>query len=107
MTDRTRPLMLGYLRELPAMTTAEIAAVKRHLEAFAYAEGYVLGGVYLERLNREPAAFQALVEEVQRRDVRAVVVPTRRHLDVLSDPTPKRDQLERTTSARVFFVDSP
>jgi hypothetical protein len=45
------------------------------------AEGFVLGTVYLDRLNTAPAAFDALLDEIRRDDdVWAVVVPTTHHL---------------------------
>ena len=81
MDAGTRPLLLGYIRAHVLMTADEIAAAKVSLAAFAMAEGFVLGTVYLDQVNTAPAAFQALVDEIRRdNDVWAVVVPTAHHL---------------------------
>jgi rhamnogalacturonyl hydrolase YesR len=81
MDPRTRPLLLGYIRARVLMTADEIAEAKVNLAAFALAEGFALGTVYLEHPHTAPAAFEALVDEVRRdNDVWAVVVPTAHHL---------------------------
>lgn len=81
MDTCTRPLALGYIRARVLMTADEITAEKVSLAAFALAEGFALGTVYLEHPRTAPAAFEALLEEVRRdNDVWAVVVPTARHL---------------------------
>ena len=81
METRIRPLLLGYIRAHVLMTADEIAAAKVTLVAFAMAEGFALGTVYLDQVNTAPAAFQALLAEIRRdNDVWAVVVPTAHHL---------------------------
>jgi hypothetical protein len=81
MDPRTRPLLLGYIRSHVLTTADEIAEAKVNLAAFAMAEGFALGTIYLEQPGTAPAAFQALVDEVRcDNDVWAVVVPTDRHL---------------------------
>jgi hypothetical protein len=81
MDTCTRPLLLGYVRARAPMTADEIAAAKVSLAAFALAEGFALGTVYLEHPHTAPAAFEALLDEVRRdNDVWAVVVPTAQHL---------------------------
>lgn len=79
--DGTRPLLLGYIRAHAYMTADDIAAAKVDLAAFALAEGYVLGNVYVEHVDSTPAAPYALLDEVRRdNDVWAVVVPSPPHL---------------------------
>jgi rhamnogalacturonyl hydrolase YesR len=81
METRTRPLLLGYIRSQVLTTADGIAEAKMALAAFAMAEGFALGTVYLEQAETAPAAFQALVDEVRcDNDVWAVVVPTAHHL---------------------------
>ncbi|TDW94030.1 MULTISPECIES: hypothetical protein [Kribbella] len=81
MDSCTRPLLLGYIRAHVLMTADEIDAARVSLAAFALAEGFALGTVYLERPATAPAAFEALLDEVRRdNDVWAVVVPTAHHL---------------------------
>ncbi|HEY3482484.1 MAG TPA: hypothetical protein VGL02_26635 [Streptomyces sp.] len=81
MDGCTRPLVLGYIRARVVTTAEELAAEKVGLAAFALAEGFTLGTVYLEHPATAPAAFEALLEEVRRdNDVWAVVVPTVQHV---------------------------
>ncbi|HWD79151.1 MAG TPA: hypothetical protein VG497_09715 [Kribbella sp.] len=81
MDGCTRPLVLGYIRARVVTTAAELAAERVGLAAFALAEGFTLGTVYLEYPATAPAAFEALLEEVRRdNDVWAVVVPTVQHV---------------------------
>jgi rhamnogalacturonyl hydrolase YesR len=76
-----RPLALGYIRTRVLMSVDEINEARVSLAAFALAEGFALGTVYLEHPHTAPAAFEALVDEVRRdNDVWAVLVPTSQHL---------------------------
>lgn len=74
--DGTRPIALGYIREddVP-MSDAEVAEAKRAIAAFAAGEGYALGTVYIERLDRTPAAFEALLASAIGEAAVAVIVP--------------------------------
>lgn len=69
------PLALGYIREDVPMSDAEVAEATRALAEFADSEGYALGTVYVERLDRTPAAFEALVASAIRGEAAAVMVP--------------------------------
>jgi hypothetical protein len=81
MVSCTRPLLLGYIRAHLSMTADEIDAARSSLAAFALAEGFALGTVYLEHPQTAPAAFEALVDAVRRdNDVWAVAVPTEHHV---------------------------
>lgn len=105
--NTTRPLMLGYVSELFLMTDSELAELKRRLASFAHAEGYVLGTVFVERLDRSPAAFQALKARLERQEARAVVIPSMQHLTVLGGAASLKQQLEYRTGARVLIADPP
>lgn len=101
--DNSRPLAVAYLRAHLLTTEDELADAKRDLAAFAEREGYTLGQVHVERLDHAPAAFEALVAEVMREQVIAVIVPGTHHLAALgSPPSAIRYHLERTTGVRVL-----
>jgi hypothetical protein len=100
----TRPTLLGYVRADALSCAEELAAATDSLAAFASAEGFTLGTVYTERDSAESAAFHALLEEVRRSQVRAVVVPTMNHLGI-GAPAAMRQHLE-FHQAQVWAVDS-
>jgi len=100
-----RPLLLGYVRVHQGMTEAELVRAKDRLHTFAQVEGFAMGAVFTEYAETAPAAFHALVDAVKRHEVRAIVVPSRRHLAVLGAlPTLER-YLECCTGAPVLTVD--
>ena len=101
----TRPTLLGYVRADALSCAEELAAATDSLAAFASAEGFTLGTVYTERDAAESAAFNALLEEVKRSGVRAVVVPTMNHLGSVGTPTAMRQHLE-FHQASVWAVDA-
>lgn len=102
----TRPTLLGYVRADALSCAEELAAATDSLVAFATAEGFTLGTVYTERDAAESAAFHALLDEVKRSDVRAVVVPTMSHLGVDNGaPAAMRQHLE-FHQTQVWTVDS-
>jgi hypothetical protein len=93
----TRPTLLGYVRADALSCAEELAAATDSLAVFASAEGFTLGTVYTERDAAESAAFHALLDEVKRSEVRAVVVPTMNHLgfgDPGGTPAAMRQHLE-------------
>ena len=100
----TRPTLLGYVRADALSCAEELAAATDSLVAFATAEGFTLGTVYTERDAAESAAFYALLDEVKRTDVRAVVVPTMNHLGPAGAPAAMRQHLE-FHQAHVWAVD--
>ncbi|MGL5810668.1 MAG: hypothetical protein ACRCYQ_12045 [Nocardioides sp.] len=59
--DGTRPIALGYFREDAPMSDPEVAKATTAMAAFAESEGYELGTVYVERVDRTPEAFEALL----------------------------------------------
>ncbi|HYU85880.1 MAG TPA: hypothetical protein VEK80_13860 [Kribbellaceae bacterium] len=78
--DPTRPLAFGYLRAHILMTENELADAKADLADFAAREGFCLAAVFVERIDRAPAAFTALVAEVKCSEAQAVIVPGLHHL---------------------------
>jgi hypothetical protein len=70
-----RPLLLGYLRADPLTTDREVAQHTSDLAAYADWAGYVLGTVFVERTDRVPAAFEALMAEAARTGANAVLMP--------------------------------
>jgi hypothetical protein len=101
----TRPTLLGYVRADALSCAEELAAATDSLVVFASAQGFTLGTVYTERDAAESAAFHALLEEVKRTDVRAVVVPTMNHLGSVETPAAMRQHLE-FHQADVWAVDT-
>jgi hypothetical protein len=80
MSDGTRPLVLGYIRE-DDLAGERLVSARTRLEAFAHAEGFTLGTVFVEGHHKDPWAFDALMEQVRRGDEAwAVVVPHVGHL---------------------------
>ncbi|MFC5260931.1 hypothetical protein ACFPJ1_02320 [Kribbella qitaiheensis] len=102
--DHTRPLLLGYIRRHLLMTDAELDDAEERLGLFAEIEGFTLGSVYVEHLETIPAAFEALVEAVNRYEVTAVVVPSMLHFALLSAPAAIKDRFEHITGARVLVA---
>jgi hypothetical protein len=100
----SRPTVLGYVRADALSCAEELATATDSLVEFASAEGFTLGTVYTERDAAESAAFHALLDEVKRSGVRAVVVPTMNHLGAVGSPTEMRQHLE-FHQARVWTVD--
>lgn len=81
MSDRTRPLVLGYIRE-DGLRGERLASAQTRLETFAHNEGFTLGTVFIEGHHRAAWAFDALMEEIRRGDEAwAIVVPDVGHLD--------------------------
>jgi hypothetical protein len=107
VTDYTRPLLLGYLRKHLLMTDGELDNIRERLEHFARVEGFAMGTIYVEEVATSPAAFEALVEAVNRYEVTAVVLPSMLHFAVLSAPAAIKDYFERATGARVMVANSP
>ncbi|MFB6726270.1 hypothetical protein ACFCV3_39235 [Kribbella sp. NPDC056345] len=105
MTDYTSPLLLGYARRDLYLSDQRVERVKREFAAIAKVEGYTMGSVYVEDPATVPAAFEALVESVNRYEVTAVLLPEWRHLALIDDPAAVRFQFERATGARCLPYD--
>ena len=106
VTDYTRPLLLGYARRDLYLSAQHVTALKRELSRFAQLEGFAMGSIYLEYPETTPAAFQALVDSVNRYEITTVVLPEWRHLALVGDPEAVKRQFERVTGAR-FVLHGP
>jgi hypothetical protein len=91
------------------MTDDELDEVKDRLEDFARLEGFQMGTIYCEDSSTSPAAFEALIEAVNRYEVTAVVVPSLLHFAALAVTHNVKDAFECATGARVMVatVQSP
>lgn len=76
-----QPRLYGYLFE-PLLQTADLIDVPMHFAAFAGQQGYDLTWIALERRATMPAAFLALIDEVDKLPTgsAAVAVPSFSHL---------------------------
>jgi hypothetical protein len=102
--DYTRPLLLGYVLKHLLMTDDELAGIKDQLEQFAKVEGFAIGTIYTEETETTPAAFEALIEAVNRYEVTTVVIPSRLHFAALAATHNVKDAFERATGARVVVA---
>lgn len=105
--DFTKPLLLGYVRRDLLVTDGQVTQLEQQMTKFAMTEGFSTGFTYVEKPGTWPAAFEALMESVNRYEVTAVVLPSLLHFAVLSAPYDIRDRFERATGARVLVLDSP
>lgn len=104
--DYTRPLLLGYVRRDLLIAGGEVSDLERRMSSFATAEGFAMGSTYVEKPGTWPAAFEALVESVNRYDVTAVVLPSLLHFVVLGG-VDMRERFGRITGARVLVLTPP
>jgi hypothetical protein len=83
VSDHVRPVLLGYLRVDVLRNGTEVPRMEAELQAFADAEEFGLGTVYVEQADAAAGAFHALMAELARDEsVRGLVVPDLRHLTV-------------------------
>jgi hypothetical protein len=101
-----RPLALGYVREESRMSDPELAYAKRVLAEYAEREGYALGTIYVERVDRTPAAFEALVTSAIRDEAAVVIVPGFHHLALIGSAVELAAHLAKTTGACVLDADA-
>ena len=81
MNHHLRPVLLGYIRADALRAKTDLPLVETSLEAFAEAEEYTLGTIFVEQGRNSTGAFDALVDEMRRNeDAWGVVVPDGRHL---------------------------
>jgi hypothetical protein len=106
VTDYTRPLLLGYVLKHLLMTDDELTETRERLEEFAHTEGFAMGTIYVEDAATTPAAFEALIEAVNRYEVTAVVVPSLIHFAALAATHDVKATFERATGARVMVAAS-
>lgn len=106
VTDYSRPLLLGYVLRSLLLTDDELTATKQRLERSAAEEGFEIGTIYVEVAASSSAAFEALIDAVNRYEVTAVVVPSLLHFAALSAVKNIKDTFERATGARVIVASS-
>jgi len=81
MNNHIRPVLLGYIRADLLGADSDLPVAQAYIEAFAEAEEYTLGTIFVEQVHSKTDAFDALIEEVRRsEDAWGVVVPDVRHL---------------------------
>ncbi|GAA3550090.1 hypothetical protein [Kribbella ginsengisoli] len=102
--DRTKPLLLGYVRQHLLMTQEELAGVKDRLATYATTEGFTMGPVFVEQRESTPAAFEALVQAIGQYQARAVVLPSMLHFAVLGAPLAVKLTFEQATGAQVLVA---
>jgi hypothetical protein len=107
VTDDTRPLLLGYARRDLYVSDQHVELLKADLTKFAAVEGFAMGSTYVENVETAPAAFNALVESLNRYEHTAVVIPDWRHLALVGDPERVKREFERVTGARFMLYDAP
>ncbi|MFB6724822.1 hypothetical protein ACFCV3_31890 [Kribbella sp. NPDC056345] len=105
MTDYTRPLLLGYARRDLYPSDEHVERLKDELQKFAAVEGFAMGSIYVERRATAPAAFNALVESLNRYELTAVVIPGWQHLELIGDPGTVKQEFEQVTGARLMLYD--
>ncbi|TCC29686.1 hypothetical protein [Kribbella speibonae] len=74
MTGAARPAMLGYFVETFLMTPTEQDRVRNLLLGFADRAGSQMTAIYMEALESQPAAIEALIEAARRGDISAVAI---------------------------------
>lgn len=83
MSNLVRPTLLGYIRADVLNSHTEIRTTEAELHAFAEAEEFSLGTIYIER-GIASGAFHALMSEMRCQEAaRGLVVPDLRHVTVL------------------------
>lgn len=102
--DFTKPLLLGYLRRDLLIVDSQATQLERQMADFAQAEGFAMGHTYVEKPDSWPAAFEALIESVNRYEVTAVVLPSLLHFVMRGSPLHIKDAFERATDARVLVL---
>jgi hypothetical protein len=105
--DYTKPLLVGYVRRDLLVTDGQVSQLDREMTRFAIAEGFSMGFTYVEKPETWPAAFEALIESINRYEITAVVVPSMLHFAALDTSHDIRQIFEQSTGARVLVLNSP
>jgi hypothetical protein len=100
----TRPLLLGYLRRALLVVDSQVGELKREMAAYAEAEHFTMGHIYVEQPDGQLTAFEALTESIERHDVTAIVLPSLLHFTGIGMSTNVRSSFERSTGARVLVL---
>ena len=99
-----RPLLLGYVRRDLLVVDSQVTELERQMAVFAQAEGFTMGHTYVEKCDSWPAAFEALIESVNRDEVAAVVLPSLLHFALRDSPSHIKETFESATGARVLVL---
>ena len=102
--DFTKPELLGYIRRDLLVVDSQVAELERQMAHFAQAEGFAMRCIYIEKSDGWPAAFEALIESVNRYEVAAVVLPSLLHFAMRHSPLQIRDAFQHATGARVMVL---
>lgn len=101
-----KPLLFGYQAVRLGTTRAQLVAGRDALVAFARAEGYALGEVFVEHdVNRPTSALVALIAASQAGEVKAIAVPSLSDLGRIPRVQQMtRRRLEREAAVPVLVV---
>ena len=105
MIPHPMPVVPGYMRRYPGMTSDELGEMQHRLAAAARKRGYVLGTVHVEELPTEPRAFDALLSYLKEVAVPAIVVPTFAHIGTINNPGSKYSKLRSETTAEIVIAE--
>lgn len=102
MADRTRPLLIGYFREIFFANASQRAATRQRLVEFAAQEGYALELILCQDFDQGQSEFERLLELIKFHGASAVVISEPADLDGA-----QRHRLEVETDAHVLVATSP
>lgn len=98
-------LAVGYLRQYRSTTCYQLTEAEDRLAALADEKGAHLCKVFVEQMHSDPAAFDALIRWVRRRQIPVVLVATPAHLGAVGGNETKLERLQRETGAYVVAAD--
>lgn len=101
-----RPAIYGYMRVVSDdRSTDEAARITRDLSTHAEREGFALDQVFTENTRYSESAFYALLDAIQRTEVRNVIVPSLWHFARLPGlQEAMRQHIEWETGACIWVV---
>jgi hypothetical protein len=101
----SKPLVHGYVRALPGLTSQEIDHLRGDIDTFAFREGFALPQVFIEHTWTRVSAWEALDNACRRDQVRDVIVPSWDHLNkVYSLSFIAQKVLQDAIGGHVWFV---
>ncbi|TDD28547.1 hypothetical protein E1218_06930 [Kribbella turkmenica] len=102
MADHTRPLLIGYFREIFFATAPEKAAIRRRFTDFAAREGFAMDSILCEDFDQARSELDRLIGLAELHGVSAVVISTPDDLD-----QDQRRRLEREAGVHILLAPSP
>ena len=104
-----RPAIYGYMRVVSGdEQDDEAQRIKRELAEYAAREGFTLDQVFTESITCSESAFYAMLEALERHEVKDIIVPSLWHfarLPGLQDAM--RQHIEQETGARIYRGSPP